>query len=100
MLLPMLGACFVAMLIPMPLRDPPIYDSLREHTLRLEREINRTKRVRQSQCTSSNRSGEGTQQQHAFWGCILRQTKLQERSATSVLEATTFVRFPGLMRDQ
>ena len=43
MLLPMLGACFVAMLIPMLLRDPPIYDSLREHTLRLEQEINRAK---------------------------------------------------------
>jgi chloride channel protein, CIC family len=43
MLLPMLGACFGAMLIPMLLRDPPIYDSLREHTLRLEQEINRTK---------------------------------------------------------
>jgi chloride channel protein, CIC family len=39
MLLPMLGACFVAMLLPMLLRNPPIYDSLREHTLRLEREI-------------------------------------------------------------
>jgi len=43
MLLPMLGACFVAMLIPMLLRDPPIYDSLREHTLRLEQKINRAK---------------------------------------------------------
>lgn len=43
MLLPMLGACFVAMLIPMLLRDPPIYDSLRERTLRLEQEINRAK---------------------------------------------------------
>jgi chloride channel protein, CIC family len=39
MLLPMLGACFVAMLLPMLLRNPPIYDSLREHTLRLERQI-------------------------------------------------------------
>jgi CIC family chloride channel protein len=39
MLLPMLGACFAAMLLPMLLRDPPIYDSLREHTLRLERQI-------------------------------------------------------------
>jgi len=27
--LPMLGACFVAMLVPTLLRDPPIYDSLR-----------------------------------------------------------------------
>lgn len=33
MLLPMLGACFVAMLIPVLLRDPPIYDSLRELTV-------------------------------------------------------------------
>ncbi|QIP05814.1 H(+)/Cl(-) exchange transporter ClcA [Bradyrhizobium symbiodeficiens] len=39
MLLPMLGACLVAMLLPMLLRDPPIYDSLREHTLRLEQQI-------------------------------------------------------------
>jgi CIC family chloride channel protein len=30
MLLPMLGACYVAMLVPTLLRDPPIYDSLRE----------------------------------------------------------------------
>jgi chloride channel protein, CIC family len=36
-LLPMLGACFVAMLMPMLLRNAPIYDSLREHTIRQER---------------------------------------------------------------
>jgi CIC family chloride channel protein len=30
MLLPMLGACFAAMLVPTLLDDPPIYDSLRE----------------------------------------------------------------------
>jgi CIC family chloride channel protein len=30
MLLPMLGACFAAMLIPTLLRDPPIYESLQE----------------------------------------------------------------------
>jgi CIC family chloride channel protein len=36
MLLPMLGACFVAMLVPTLLRDAPIYDSLRELTLRKE----------------------------------------------------------------
>jgi hypothetical protein len=30
MLLPMLGACFAAMLIPSLLSDPPLYDSLRE----------------------------------------------------------------------
>jgi chloride channel protein, CIC family len=41
MLLPMLGACFVAMLLPALLRNPPIYDSLRGHTLRLERQIRR-----------------------------------------------------------
>jgi CIC family chloride channel protein len=33
MLLPMLGACFTAMLVPTMLRDPPIYDSLRELTI-------------------------------------------------------------------
>jgi len=37
MLLPMLGACFAAMLVPTLLGDAPIYDSLREHTLRRER---------------------------------------------------------------
>jgi len=37
MLLPMLGACFVAMLVPTLLRDVPIYDALREHTTRRER---------------------------------------------------------------
>lgn len=37
MLLPMLGACFTAMLIPTLMRDPPIYDSLREQTLERER---------------------------------------------------------------
>jgi CIC family chloride channel protein len=36
MLLPMLGACFTAMLVPMLLRNPPIYDSLREQTVRRE----------------------------------------------------------------
>jgi CIC family chloride channel protein len=36
-LLPMLGACFVAMLMPILLRNAPIYDSLREHTIRQER---------------------------------------------------------------
>jgi CIC family chloride channel protein len=39
MLLPMLGACFVAMLVPMLLRDAPIYESLRELTLRREQAI-------------------------------------------------------------
>jgi chloride channel protein, CIC family len=39
LLLPMLGACFVAMLLPMLLHNAPIYDSLREHTLRLEAQL-------------------------------------------------------------
>jgi CIC family chloride channel protein len=34
LLLPMLGACFMGMLVPTLLRDPPIYDSLRERVLR------------------------------------------------------------------
>ena len=34
MLLPMLGACFAAMLVPTLLSDPPLYDSLRENILR------------------------------------------------------------------
>jgi len=37
LLLPMLGACFVAMLIPNLVRNAPIYDSLREITLRRDR---------------------------------------------------------------
>jgi chloride channel protein, CIC family len=36
LLLPMLGACFAAMLVPTLLGNPPIYDSLREGTLRLQ----------------------------------------------------------------
>jgi CIC family chloride channel protein len=34
LLLPMLSACFAAMLLPTLLREPPIYDSLREDTVR------------------------------------------------------------------
>jgi chloride channel protein, CIC family len=37
MLLPMLGACFMAMLVPTLMSDPPIYDSLREKSLERER---------------------------------------------------------------
>ncbi len=43
MLLPILGACFMAMLVPTLMRDPPIYESLRERTR--ERERTRLKRV-------------------------------------------------------
>jgi CIC family chloride channel protein len=39
MLLPMLGACFAAMLVPTLLRNAPIYDSLRERTVLRERTI-------------------------------------------------------------
>lgn len=46
MLLPMLAACFAAMLMPMLLRDAPIYDSLREHTLRLEQQIRAARSAR------------------------------------------------------
>src|ERR1700733_10670586 len=37
MLLPMVGACAMAMLTPTLLKDPPIYDSLREQTVARER---------------------------------------------------------------
>ena len=37
LLLPMLSACFAAMLVPNLLRDAPIYDSLRERTLKRSR---------------------------------------------------------------
>jgi CIC family chloride channel protein len=33
LLLPMLGACFAAMLVPTVLGNAPIYDTLRQHTL-------------------------------------------------------------------
>ena len=39
LLLPMLAACFAAMLIPTLLRDAPIYEALREGTLRRERPL-------------------------------------------------------------
>jgi len=39
MLLPMLCACAVAMLVPTLLRDPPIYESLREHALPADRPV-------------------------------------------------------------
>ena len=39
LLLPMLGACFVAMLVPTLAGNEPIYDSLRVQTLRRERMI-------------------------------------------------------------
>jgi CIC family chloride channel protein len=39
MLLPMLGACFAAMLIATLLSDPPLYDSLRESILRRARAL-------------------------------------------------------------
>ena len=39
LLLPMLAACFAAMLIPTLLRDLPIYEALREGTLRRERAL-------------------------------------------------------------
>lgn len=41
LMLPMLGACFAAMLLPTLLRDTPIYESLRELTLRRDRETRR-----------------------------------------------------------
>jgi CIC family chloride channel protein len=44
LLLPMLGACFAAMLIPTLLRDLPIYEALREGTLRRERSSGRRNR--------------------------------------------------------
>ena len=34
MLLPMLGACFLAMLAPTLLSDPPLYDLLRDSALK------------------------------------------------------------------
>jgi CIC family chloride channel protein len=39
MLLPMLCACSVAMLVPTLLREPPIYESLREHVLPVDKTV-------------------------------------------------------------
>jgi CIC family chloride channel protein len=39
MLLPMLCACSVAMLVPTLLRDPPIYESLREHASPIDKYV-------------------------------------------------------------
>jgi CIC family chloride channel protein len=39
MLLPMLCACAVAMLIPTLLREPPIYESLRERALPVDKPV-------------------------------------------------------------
>ena len=42
MLLPMLAACFTAMLVPALLRNAPIYDSLRELTIQRELKLQET----------------------------------------------------------
>lgn len=44
MLLPMLGACFMAMLVPTLLRDAPIYDALRELTLQSGEKLQEAKK--------------------------------------------------------
>jgi CIC family chloride channel protein len=41
LLLPMLAACFTAMLVPTLLRDEPIYDSLHKGTLQIQERANR-----------------------------------------------------------
>jgi CIC family chloride channel protein len=45
MLLPMLGACFMAMLVPTLLRDAPIYDALRQLTLQSEAKLQEAKKT-------------------------------------------------------
>jgi CIC family chloride channel protein len=44
LLLPMLSACFAAMLIPTVLKEAPIYDSLREPTLRVQQRLQEVQR--------------------------------------------------------
>jgi chloride channel protein, CIC family len=51
MLLPMLGACFMAMLVPTLMHDAPIYDSLRKLTL--ERERTRLKQAETLRCVEN-----------------------------------------------
>jgi CIC family chloride channel protein len=41
LMLPMVGACFAAMVVPTLLRDMPIYEALREGTLKRDRSIRR-----------------------------------------------------------
>jgi CIC family chloride channel protein len=54
LLLPMLGACFAAMLVPTLLGDPPIYDSLRERTLESQRREKES--LRSAGCLESGHS--------------------------------------------
>jgi CIC family chloride channel protein len=56
MLLPMLEACFTAMLVPALLRNAPIYDSLREDLVRRE-QARRSKIASGKELTGPNRSG-------------------------------------------
>jgi hypothetical protein len=58
MFLPMLVACFAAMLASTLLRDAPIYDSLREHTLHRERVLWQ-KTQKKGFVPSARRSGQG-----------------------------------------
>jgi CIC family chloride channel protein len=64
LLLPMLSACFAAMLLPTLLREPPIYDSLRESTLRLQEQVGALQRKPggsdEPQGTTSPEAREGT----------------------------------------
>jgi CIC family chloride channel protein len=56
MLLPMLEACFTAMLVPALLRNAPIYDSLREDLVRRE-QARPSKIATGKELTGPNRSG-------------------------------------------
>ena len=55
MLLPMLGACFMAMLVPTLMHDAPIYDSLWGRTL--EREKTRLKQAERVPLRSTQERG-------------------------------------------
>jgi CIC family chloride channel protein len=53
MLLPMLGACFAAMLVPNLLHGAPIYESLREHAAR-NRQINDLTRAERAKAENNS----------------------------------------------
>jgi len=52
----MLAACFMAMLVPTLIHDPPVYDSLRELTLERERT-----RLKQAETADAGRSNAAPQ---------------------------------------
>ena len=70
MLLPMLGACFVAMLVPTLMHDAPVYDPLRDRTL--EREEHASSRRKPRDASKPNDANNSALQKSCC-GCIIRK---------------------------